>query len=72
MKAIKDVRVQLGIGAAFFIVALIDSFTNKATGLDDLSIVGKVSTGIVMVVLAWFFIRYVIIGMIGGLFKRPE
>ena len=60
----KDVRVQLGIGAISFCVALIDSFATHAESLGDLSVVGKISTAIVTFVIAWFVVRYLVIGLI--------
>jgi len=61
---IKDVRIQLAIGGAAFIVALIDSLIVQAKTLSDLSIIGKTGTAIMSVVLAWFVVRYLIIGLI--------
>jgi hypothetical protein len=60
----KDVRVQLAIGALAFALALFDSVQVGASSINDLSIVGKVATGIVCAVVAWFVIRYLIIGLI--------
>lgn len=64
MKYLKDVRVQLAIGAIFFFIALIDSFLVEAERLSDLSVIGKVSTAIVCLVLAWSVVRYIIVGLI--------
>jgi len=61
---IKDVRIQLAIGGTAFIVALIDSLIVQAKTLSDLSIIGKTGTAIMSVVLAWFVVRYLIIGLI--------
>lgn len=67
MKALKDDRVLIGIGVLFFGIAFIDQAMTKADNLSELSIVGKTSCAIMGAILAWFVIKYLVIGMI---FKR--
>ena len=59
----KDVRVQIGFGLACFAVALIDQVHTGATRFEELTLVGKIPCILILALLAWFVVRYMIIGM---------
>lgn len=60
---LRDARIQIGIGIAAFIVALIDQIHTGATNLREMSVTGKVAVVIICVILLWFVVRYLVIGL---------
>lgn len=67
MKALKDDRVLIGIGVLFFGIAFVDQAITKADNLRELSIIGKTACVIMGAILAWFVVKYLVIGLV---FKR--
>jgi hypothetical protein len=59
-----DVRIQLAIGGLAFFSGLADLLLSGGDSMSDMSIFGKTCVVIVGLIIAWFAVRVLIIGLI--------